>query len=126
MKLMMQATECLLSKNDADEWSRELFHPMQMAERVSHSNTAQDFSRWTLKLREDTHLVTKSAFGVAIDPIPIVLRFNCALELLNGAVLGYRKKHQVDTGKMYNNVVLANLLRYERITASNNDPAFMV
>ena len=51
-----------------------------------------------------------------MDPIPIAVKFDCAMELANGTILGYREEGQVDIGKMYANVVFLLLLRHEHMT----------
>ena len=60
--------------------------------------------------------MTKELFGKEMDPIPIVVKFDCTMELANGTILGYREEGQVDTGKMYANVVFLLLLRHEHMT----------
>ena len=58
----------------------------------------------------------KDLFGKMMDPIPIAVKFNCVMELANGTILGYREEGQMDTGKMYANVVFPLLLRHENMT----------
>ena len=64
--------------------------------------------------------MTKELFGKEMDPIPIAVKFDCAMELANGTILGYREEGQVDTGKMYANVVFLLLLRHEHMTKKCN------
>jgi len=65
--------------------------------------------------------VTKELFGKEMDPIPIVVKFDCAMELTNGTILGYREEGQVDTGNNYANVVLLFLLGHEHIANNVTD-----
>jgi len=114
-KMVMHASEALLSKEDGEKWSRDLYRPYRFAERVSDTNTATDFAEWATQIRNDTKLVSQEIYGQQIDPIPVIMRFDCALELLNGGVRGYRSEGQVDTGKMYNNVVLRQMGEAQQI-----------
>ena len=43
--------------------------------------------------------MTKELFGKEMDPIPIAVKFDYAMELSNGTMLGYREEGHVDTGK---------------------------
>ena len=78
--------------------------------------TGSEYASWKRQLRQKTREVTKELFGKEMDPIPVAVKFDCAMELANGTILGYREEGQVDTGKMYANVVFLLLLRYEHMT----------
>ena len=114
--MTMQATECLLHHDDAKNWGNCLIRPYRFAERASNANTGSEYASWKRQLRQETREVTKELFGKEMDPIPIAVKFDCAMELANGTILGYREEGQVDTGKMYANVVFLLLLRHEHMT----------
>ena len=65
--------------------------------------------------RKDTILATESyaGDGDGIDPIPSVIKMDCAMELINGCLAGYRSCHHVTTGQLYNNVVIFILLWHD-------------
>ena len=65
--------------------------------------------------RKDTILATESyaGDGDGIDPIPSVIKMDCAMELINGCLAGYRSCHHVTTGQLYNNVVIFILLQHD-------------
>ena len=88
---------------------------------MSNLNTGTEYSVHKQQLREETKIVTKELFGVEMDPIPIAMKFDCAMELVNGTILGYRKAGQVDSGKMYANIVIYLLLRHESLTKGVTD-----
>eukprot|EP00985_Skeletonema_marinoi_P023340 scaffold15505_cov134-Skeletonema_marinoi.AAC.1 len=103
------------SSSFEENYSQKLFHPYLLAEKVSPSNKTRDVSDWILQLRKDTILATESYAGAGdgIDPIPSVIKMDCAMELINGCLAGYRSCHHVTTGQLYNNVVIFILLRHD-------------
>ena len=125
-KMSMHASESVLSNKDGTDFAHNLYRPYRVAERVSDVNTASEYAQWTMKLRKDAKLVSAEWFGFEIDPIPVAVKFDCALELLHGAVSGYRMLNQVDTGKTYHNVVLLILLHHEYTTNELNDVALLM
>ena len=118
IKITIQMGECVLAYEEGSKkpqimhWS---FCPYVVSERVSHSNTATDIAGMIMDLREYTRSVTGDAYGVEskIDPIPKVIKTDCAMELANGCIRGFRHDSQVDSGKMYNNVVMTVLLWHD-------------
>jgi hypothetical protein len=65
-------------------------------------------------MRNETHQVSLGVFGVAIDIVPDLITFDCALQLLAGAILGFCKTNQVDCSQIYGNVVLFVLLQFKK------------
>ena len=67
--------------------------------RVSRTNRSSDFAAFTSQIRRDTTTVTGAAYGLGseIDPVPTVIKLDCAMELLNGCILGYRTSNQIDS-----------------------------
>ena len=125
IQVTMQASECFLTKEDGDKFSSCLFRPFKFAERVSDSNTGNDIAAWISQLREECMSVTATSLKRTIDPCPQVVKFDCALEFVNGNVSGFRRDGQVDTGKMLNNVVILVLLHHESVTQNASDPSLV-
>lgn len=113
--MTIQASECVLSYDDAEYRGQNLFHPVMVGERISPRNRTEDFTDWILQMRKDTREATESYAGAGdgIDPIPSVVKTDCAMELTAGCLLGYRSSNHVSTVQMYSNVVLFILLRHD-------------
>ena len=102
-----------------------MIRPYRCAERVSNYNTGTEYGYHKQQLRRETKIVTKELFGKEIDPVPIAMKFDCAMELVNGAIQGYRIEGQIDTGKMYTNIVILILLRHEHKTSGVNEESVL-
>ena len=113
--MTMQASECVLTRNDAEEFGNNLYHPLFLAERISPNNKTHNVANWVYHFRKDTMIATESRPGAGdgIDPIPSVVKTDCAMQLANGFLIGYRSSHHVSTGQLYNNVVIYILRRHD-------------
>jgi len=121
--MTIQASECILQEEDAGNYGDNLFHPVRVAERASPSNKSSDFSAWIKQLRKDTMTVTESCPGAGdgIDPIPSVVKMDCALEIAHGCLEGFRSNHHVATGQLYNNVFIYILRRHDSLILNAED-----
>lgn len=121
--ITIQASECVLSQGDAENFGNKLFHPLFLGERISPSNKTKDFAYWILQLRKDTMTATESYAGAGdgIDPIPTVVKVDCAMELTNGCLIGFGSSHHVATGQLYNNVVTYILRRHDCLISNASD-----
>lgn len=106
-----QLTESVIKKIDAP-WAAQLLRQFLFGERVSVSNTGPDVIRFFLQYREEAKEASLSVLGRVIDPKPLIIKMDGALEFLQGVVGGFRDEGQVDTGKGYNNIVALVLLYY--------------
>ena len=101
-------------------WYERLVKPLQVGERVSDKNTGVDISKWIQKIVTDSRAVTKGFFGVTTSICPDLVTFDCAIELLYGALHGFRSKdHQVDNSQIYANCVMLILLSHEKLLVTN-------
>jgi hypothetical protein len=109
-KITLHPSECVLSKSDAKLWSSSLFNPILIAERVSDKNTGNDFGEWIGEIMKDCKSVSTNHYGRMILPVPVLMKFDCALEILGGVIIGFRNKDsQVDSSAMYSNVLMFHL-----------------
>ena len=104
----------LLPKEVAKKWYQRLVKPFQVAERISDKNRGVDIGKWISKINTDSQEVTRGVFGKPMSIIPHLITFDCALELLYGAIFGFRNDKQVDCSQSYHNCVMYILLDYER------------
>ena len=121
---MLKMKECILSKADGTHPKTQYKHYYQWyrtGERVSHTNRSSDFAAFISRIRRDTKTVTGDTYGLGseIDPVPTVIKLDCAMELLNGCILGYRTSNQIDSGKLYNNVTMLILFWYDGLCHRN-------
>ena len=114
-KVTLHLSECVLSKTDAESWSSCIFNPLLIAERVSDTNTGKDIGEWMKEIVQDSQDVSLDHYKIRITPIPILMKFDCALELLAGSIIAFRSNGcQVNSSPMYSNIMMYLLLQHEK------------
>lgn len=112
--LNIQTSECLLSYEDSMSKTMK-FTPATVSERISNRNRASDITKWLKEVSTDTVTAMASVSGndYAYGLKPVMVKMDCALELMNGCIGAFRESTQVSTAAGYNGCVTVIILRYE-------------
>ncbi len=126
--MTVQLSQCLLDRATAQQWGDRLFTPVLFAERISDKNNASSIARWLTNVVRDATDAMESYPQGARGHImrPVVVQMDCALELMNGCIIGFRSDTQVDCAARYNACVVIIVLHYEYLCSSlsnDNDEA---
>ena len=116
--LNVQCSECVLDNDVAKEFSKGLYSPIVISERISSSHTASDISKWLSGVKNDIKLAMSSIQGknTSGNPVrPVAIKMDCAPQLMQGAIDAFRLADcdQVKHATTYNNCVYFVMLRYE-------------
>ena len=120
--LRVQLSECCLNQHNA-KLGASVYTQFLCAERVSPRNRGIDFSEWLEEVKEDTMKAMESCLGKGCGyPLrPVVIKMDCALELMNGCIGAFRSEGMVEDCTAYNQCVMLVLLRHEAKLACMKD-----
>lgn len=121
--LSIQSSECLLSDEDSASTNIK-FTPATVSERVSNRNRATDICSWLKEVCSDTVVAMASCSGseYAYGLKPVIVKMDCALELMDGCIGAFREDAQVSSAAGYNGCVMVVILRYEsQVVGSSSD-----
>ena len=118
----IQLSECLLSNEYGAKFGKNLYKAVTVAERVGSSNTASDIERWLTQVRKDTLLAMNSFLGSGngIELRPLIIKLDCALELLSGCLRAFRRDNDVKSAAGYNSIVIVVMLWKEGMRSSGS------